>query len=93
MAAVLQHFNERVEAARALGGWDWSVARVLDVIKGAAPSGPQTCPFPTSAVSTSSASTDSDVVCCLTMFIFQVTSHVRFVFTGGRTWCLHTSLA
>ena len=35
MGTVLAHFNERVEAARATGGWDWSVARVLDVIKGA----------------------------------------------------------
>lgn len=50
VSAVLQHFNERVEAARALGGWDWSVARVLDVIKGTAPSDPQTRPFLTSAV-------------------------------------------
>ena len=34
VSTVLSHFNERVEAARATGGWDWSVARVLDVIKG-----------------------------------------------------------
>ena len=34
VGTVLAHFNERVEAARATGGWDWSVARVLDVIKG-----------------------------------------------------------
>ncbi len=35
VSAVLQYFNARVEDARATGGWDWSVARVLDVIKGA----------------------------------------------------------
>lgn len=38
VGTVLAHFNERVEAARATGGWDWSVARVLDVIKGGPPS-------------------------------------------------------
>lgn len=37
VGTVLAHFNERVEAARATGGWDWSVARVLDVIKGGPP--------------------------------------------------------
>ena len=35
VSAVLQYFNKRVEDARATGGWDWSVSRVLDVIKGA----------------------------------------------------------
>ncbi|KAK9845745.1 hypothetical protein WJX81_001268 [Elliptochloris bilobata] len=33
VGTVLAHFNERVEAVRATGGWDWSVARVLEVIK------------------------------------------------------------
>ena len=37
ITAVIQYFNARVEQARGFGGWDWSVEKVLDVIKGAHP--------------------------------------------------------
>ena len=32
---VVRYFNNQVEKARGYGGWDWSVEKVLDVIKGA----------------------------------------------------------
>ena len=32
---VIRYFNNQVEKARGYGGWDWSVEKVLDVIKGA----------------------------------------------------------
>ena len=32
---VVRYFNHQVEKARGYGGWDWSVEKVLDVIKGA----------------------------------------------------------
>ena len=32
---VVRYFNAQVEKARGYGGWDWSVEKVLDVIKGA----------------------------------------------------------
>ena len=31
---AIKYFNDRVEAARKEGGWDWSVEKVLEVIKG-----------------------------------------------------------
>ena len=32
---AIKYFNDRVESARQAGGWDWSVEKVLEVIKGA----------------------------------------------------------
>ena len=32
---VIRYFNNQVEKARGYGGWDWSVEKVLEVIKGA----------------------------------------------------------
>lgn len=32
---AIKYFNDRVESARKAGGWDWSVEKVLEVIKGA----------------------------------------------------------
>lgn len=32
---VIRYFNNQVEKARGCGGWDWSVEKVLDAIKGA----------------------------------------------------------
>ena len=37
ITAVIQYFNAQVEQARGFGGWDWSVEKVLDVIKGGTP--------------------------------------------------------
>ena len=34
ITAVIRYFNTQVEQARGFGGWDWSVEKVLDVIKG-----------------------------------------------------------
>jgi len=34
ITAVIRYFNTQVEEARGFGGWDWSVEKVLDVIKG-----------------------------------------------------------
>lgn len=34
ITAVIRYFNTQVETARGFGGWDWSVEKVLDVIKG-----------------------------------------------------------
>jgi len=31
---AIKYFNRRVEKAREAGGWDWSVEKVLEVIKG-----------------------------------------------------------
>ncbi|CAL5220036.1 g1983 [Coccomyxa viridis] len=33
ITAVIRYFNAQVEQARGFGGWDWSVEKVLDVIK------------------------------------------------------------
>ena len=35
VGVTVRYFNEHVEAARAAGGWDWSVEKVLEVIQGA----------------------------------------------------------
>lgn len=32
---AIKYFNDMVERARKEGGWDWSVEKVLEVIKGA----------------------------------------------------------
>ncbi len=37
ITAVIRYFNTQVEQARGFGGWDWSVEKVLDVIKGGPP--------------------------------------------------------
>ena len=37
ITAVIRYFNAQVEQARGFGGWDWSVEKVLDVIKGRPP--------------------------------------------------------
>jgi hypothetical protein len=36
VGVTVRYFNERVEAARGAGGWDWSVEKVLHVIQGTA---------------------------------------------------------
>lgn len=35
VGVAVRYFNDHVERARAAGGWDWSVEKVLEVIKGA----------------------------------------------------------
>ena len=35
VGVTVRYFNEHVERARAAGGWDWSVEKVLEVIQGA----------------------------------------------------------
>ncbi len=43
VVVAIKYFNDKVESARQAGGWDWSVEKVLEVVKG----GPfHTSPFP-----------------------------------------------
>ena len=35
VGVTVRYFNGHVERARAAGGWDWSVEKVLEVIQGA----------------------------------------------------------
>ena len=35
VGVAVRYFNDAVERARAAGGWEWSVDKVLNVIKGA----------------------------------------------------------